>query len=1508
MRNLNRGWAGLCMMAAAALLSTACGEAAPPAPGGSVGADGVGTDTNTTLDQDIVQGDAGGSDSTVAGDDTAGTDGGPVDPDSGGVDGGGDDTGGETDAGDPDVVSGCQSDVDCAGTEVTDCEVAVCNVASGVCEKQSADDGTLCDDANPCTESDVCASGACGGSAKVCDDGNPCTDDSCDDKGDCATAAVAGGKDCDDSNPCTVNDACNANGACGGDAKDCDDANPCTDDACDVNSGCTNVDNTQPCDDQDACTDADTCAAGSCGGAAVSCDDGNPCTDDKCDTNDGCANADNTADCDDNNACTGGDACAAGLCKAGTPVDCDDSNACTNDKCDEATGCVNAAQDDGGQCDDGSACTQADACKAGKCEGSLIDCDDKNACTKDACDTAKGCESVNDNSLKCDDGDLCTDNDACTDGKCAGTGGVDCEDNNPCTDDSCDPATKKCINKANTAACDDGSKCTEGDACEASACKPGKAIVCDDKNPCTDDSCNKDTGGCEFNNSTKACDDGDKCSTGDVCKDGACAATPKVCDDQSVCTDDSCDSATGNCNYAAKPDATSCEDGSKCTSADACKAGKCVGAAVKCDDGDPCTTDKCNKEVGCLADFNTAPCDDGNACTEGDVCEKGACKSGAKAKVCDDGNPCTDDSCDTVKGCVTAPNKAKCDDKNACTDADACDGKGNCTGTKKPCDDKNVCTNDSCDPKSGCKYVNNANKCSDGSVCTSDDVCKVGKCAPGAAIKCDDGNVCTTDSCDKAKGCIYTAMKLGSKCDDGNSCTLSDVCTVVGGEPACQGKGKNCDDGKPCTLDGCANNVCTYKNAPTTLACNDGNSCTNPDKCDGKGACKPGAVNACDDKNPCTDDACVNKIGCTHKANTKPCDDGKYCTISDICAAGKCTGPKPRNCDDGNVCTFNTCSDPLKKCVASNKSSSTSCDDKNKCTLTDKCDGKGACKPGPKVVCDDFNPCTLDTCLAATGKCNYALDAKLCGTLAIPYSEDFSYLDTDWYVHNSDSKVGWRADNNGSPGKLGGSYSLNFNNGTNYSNGKKVTGEAVGKFLLNAGSLKGNITFAFFSYNGVETSKSYDKRYVEFSIDGFKTIAKSVHLDNSKNQKVWYMETIDISELKGKKFQVRFRFDSVDQINNTTPGWFVDEINVYAGPVKSVAALGQYYDAFTAANPNGWQYAAKYGKNASYWKIDKTSSVPGSYSGESLNFNDGVNYSPYTAKGWALSPVVDLEPLAGKTGNVTLWFKSWHQGETTSLRDKRWVEVSDYGFSTTTSSHFVKYTDSNASSAQNGWRWLWIDLTKFKGKKVRVRFHFDSVNSYANSYKGWFIDDLYIDNKSTASYGDMITCSAASNWTVSKGNSSGANWAVDNSGIPYLSSNCSLNFNAYNSGTKKYDYVCPAGKARVFGSATSKAFVLKNPAVTGGKTWLTFNTWFDVESSASYDYLRVYVRDVLKGTEKYYSVSKTSALKTWKEHKIDLSAYHNRIVTLRFYFDSKDCQYNTTTGVAIENVMVRADK
>jgi hypothetical protein len=81
---------------------------------------------------------------------------------------------------------------------------------------------------------------------------------------------------------------------------------------------------------------------------------------------------------------------------------------------------------------------------------------------------------------------------------------------------------------------------------------------CDDQNACTDDSCLVVTGECIY----RPVYDGQACTfhgLAGVCIDAVCGEDPckgAVCDHGNPCTDDTCDPDTGECNHTPVPDGT----------------------------------------------------------------------------------------------------------------------------------------------------------------------------------------------------------------------------------------------------------------------------------------------------------------------------------------------------------------------------------------------------------------------------------------------------------------------------------------------------------------------------------------------------------------------------------------------------------------------------------------------------------------------------------------------------------------------------------------------------------------------------------------------------------------------------------------------------------------------------------------------------------------------------------------------------------------------------------------
>ena len=117
----------------------------------------------------------------------------------------------ESEDGDGDCLEGCDETADsCTGA---DPEFATC------------DNGLFCDGA-----ADECLGGACTGTGSVtCDDGNSCTVETCDELLDTCTAdgSSVDGTPCDDADPCTLGDVC-ASGACAGGTTQMDDFCPWT--------------------------------------------------------------------------------------------------------------------------------------------------------------------------------------------------------------------------------------------------------------------------------------------------------------------------------------------------------------------------------------------------------------------------------------------------------------------------------------------------------------------------------------------------------------------------------------------------------------------------------------------------------------------------------------------------------------------------------------------------------------------------------------------------------------------------------------------------------------------------------------------------------------------------------------------------------------------------------------------------------------------------------------------------------------------------------------------------------------------------------------------------------------------------------------------------------------------------------------------------------------------------------------------------------------------------------
>ncbi|MFH1532432.1 MAG: MopE-related protein [Pseudomonadota bacterium] len=389
----------------------------------------------------------------------------------------------------------------------------------------------------------------------------------------------------------------------------------------------------------------------------------------------------------------------------GAPEICDGKDNDCDGGIDEGDVCYTGpCPDDGAACDDGNPCTLSDVCQNGLCQGTPLDCSQlSDVCNTGTC-VGGQCTQVG-KSGACNDGDLCTVNDLCQNGACQGTP-LDCTDlNSQCITGACSNGV--CVQAPKSGPCTDQDPCTTGDACTNGVCA-GTLKDCTYLNStCTVGVCAD--GLCSGQNKIGACNDGDACTTTDICINGVCAGTPKDCSYlNSQCSTGVCDAA-GMCVTQAGVGA--CDDGNPCTSGDLCQGGACVGVGMNCSylDG-PCTQGVCSGG-SCVAQNKSGACVDNDPCTTGDVCVAGVCQGTAmdcsslngqcRVGVCSGGN------------CVANNLSGGCDDGNPNTCGDTCSG-GVCSGP--PCAVNGDTCQDAIDLGTGgsfvadlCQYQNNYN-------------------------------------------------------------------------------------------------------------------------------------------------------------------------------------------------------------------------------------------------------------------------------------------------------------------------------------------------------------------------------------------------------------------------------------------------------------------------------------------------------------------------------------------------------------------------------------------------------------------------------------------------------------------------------------------------------------------------------------------------------------------------------------------------------------------------------
>lgn len=493
----------------------------------------------------------------------------------------------------------------------------------------------------------------------------------------------------------------------------------------------------------------------------------------------------------------------------------------------------------------------------------------------------------------------------------------------------------------------------------------------------------------------------------------SCLANPSVCDDENLCTSDSC-AANGNCVHVA----INCIDKNLCNGTETCNVamGCLPGLPLECaPDADLCTSEVCHPLLGCNA---PVVCDDGLECTLDTCLADGTCEYTTDNSLCSDGYACTQDVCIAEVGCIRVADDPACDDDDPCT-VDICTPESGCehapeiaaeclpegvlclisgdAGAEINCPIRVARSTLAMPAPASLQFMVNFDPQWVTTMEFRDVACFGDNGEPPCAevatppallspqghqvipVPTDVeawpgiGNVLVLNVADSNAILSDAAWSKNSLVGDSEVfqlvVTLNEAIPATSPVPIWISGVKGATSTAAKMVGTVVQGVMTLTLADCTktpAVCDDENECT-VDVCDSISKTCSYAAKDCTDGNPCTGvEACDPETGACMPGTAPKClPDDDPCT-TDGCSPQTGCNP-PTTCDDGIACTLDIC-DPAVGC--SSIANNAACNDNIVCTL-DECTSTGCKKTPSNMACDDGDPCTTDSCDPALG-CKHA--------------------------------------------------------------------------------------------------------------------------------------------------------------------------------------------------------------------------------------------------------------------------------------------------------------------------------------------------------------------------------------------------------------------------------------------------------------------------------------------------------------------------------------------------------
>jgi hypothetical protein len=434
-----------------------------------------------------------------------------------------------------------------------------------------------------------------------------------------------------------------------------------------------------------------------------------------------------------------------------------------------------------------------------------------------------------------------------------------------------------------------------------------------------------------------------------------------------------------------------------------------------------------------------------------------------------------------------------------------------------------------------------------------------------AGEACDDGNIESGDSCPMNCKCV-------PECD-GKTC---------GNNDGCGGSCGSCDDGMKCNngaCSACQTLSCDGKDKAVCKVLPTGEVCAYIDQCfhtcqhvklgvtvktqtDCGGSCHAEASNWW--KENCVDGeskaVCVNDIAHTCLSKIS----GQYFTLTACAAQGLAcvTGTHPSGnpyawCEETSCepnCNAKNCGDD--GCGGNCGAKKDPCNDGNKCT-TDSCGADGVCvNVNLLMCCNDASdcpptsPCVAVQCVDGWCDGSYAESDGCCDANILSNNFDTISPVNGWTFSNTLTGCQWHV-YSGSPAySIPNTLHYGRDDLSNY-NCNKSTGSPKNKGNSGAATTPKfqvpntqYVFLEFYAYLGIETNSDTDK--FEIWVMPQDPPTTPVLLDNKVNLlnsgwaiNKWEHFKIKLSDFQGQNVRIAFRFDTVDNKENSSSGVFI---------------------------------------------------------------------------------------------------------------------------------------------------------------------------------------------------------------------------------------------------------------------------------------------------------------------------------------------------------------------------------